>query len=289
MTSMETNRILLRSWRESDAEALYKYASDPLVGPSAGWAPHRNVEESLNIIRTLFNNDHTWAIVLKATAESIGCIGYYTAGESNIGIGPHDAEVGYWVARPYWNMGIATEALYLLVDHCFREKRYDTLWGDCFEDNLASLHVMEHCGFRDSGLVNPRSRLYHSEGRSVRVMKLLPVQKELLLRTSQSWDGAPLPHYPQGQPEITAVRHIIQPGQRLGWHHHDMLNFGILQQGELTIIAANGKEKTVNEGEAVVEMVGTVHHGENRGKVPVILDMFYLTTPGQPLSVPDII
>ena len=73
--AMETERLILRPWRESDAEALYRYASDPEVGPRAGWSPHKSVEESREIIRTVFNNDHTWAIELKATNEAIGCIG----------------------------------------------------------------------------------------------------------------------------------------------------------------------------------------------------------------------
>ena len=73
---METNRILLRPWRESDAPALFKYASDPEVGPRAGWPPHKSVEESLEIIRTVFNDDtNTWAIVLKETGEPIGARG----------------------------------------------------------------------------------------------------------------------------------------------------------------------------------------------------------------------
>ena len=107
-----------------------------------------------------------------------------------------------------------------------------------------------------------------------------------LLRTSQSWDGAELPDYPTGRPELVAIRYVFPPGKRLDWHHHDVMNFGVVQQGELTIITLDGKEKTVREGEAVVEMVGTVHHGENRGSVPVVLDMFYLSQKGQPLSVP---
>ncbi len=43
---MDTNRIILRPWCDSDAEVLYKWASDPDVGPRAGWAPHQSVEES---------------------------------------------------------------------------------------------------------------------------------------------------------------------------------------------------------------------------------------------------
>ena len=74
---MESNRILLRPWRESDAKTLFKWASDPEVGPRAGWAPHKSVEESLEIIRTVFNDAlHTWAIELKETGEAIGAMGY---------------------------------------------------------------------------------------------------------------------------------------------------------------------------------------------------------------------
>ncbi len=49
--------------------------------------------------------------------------------------------------------------------------------------------------------------------------------------------------------------------------------------------AQEGKEKTVHEGEAVVEMVNTIHHGENRGTKPVILYMFYLSQKDMPLAV----
>jgi RimJ/RimL family protein N-acetyltransferase len=94
---METERILLRYWQESDAEALFKYASDPDVGPRAGWPAHKSVEESREIIRTFFHNEMTWAIVLKETGEAIGCIGYYTHETSNIPIGENDCEVGYWI------------------------------------------------------------------------------------------------------------------------------------------------------------------------------------------------
>ena len=77
---METERILLPPWQESDAETLFKYASDPDVGPRAGWPPHQSVEESWEIIRTIFNKDRTWAIELKETCEVIGCIGYFIYG-----------------------------------------------------------------------------------------------------------------------------------------------------------------------------------------------------------------
>ena len=99
------------------------------------------------------------------------------------------------------------------------------------------------------------------------------VEHTELIRTSQSWDGVELPDYLKGRPELVAVKYVFPAGQKLGWHHHPVMNYGILIQGELTI------------GEPVVEMVNTIHHGENRGSKPVILYMFYLSQKGLPLAV----
>ena len=111
------------------------------------------------------------------------------------------------------------------------------------------------------------------------------VEAEELIRTSQSWDGVELPDYFEGRPELVAVKYVFPPGMKLGWHHHVAMNYGVLVQGELTIIGQDGKTKVVHEGEAVVEMVGTIHHGENRGTKPVILYMFYLSQKDLPLAV----
>ena len=113
------------------------------------------------------------------------------------------------------------------------------------------------------------------------------VETTELIRTSQSWDGAQLPDYLQGRPELVVRKYVFPAGQKLGWHHHPVMNYGVLVQGELTIIDKDGTEKVVRAGEAVVEMVGTVHHGENRGTQPAILYMFYLSQEGMPLSVPN--
>ena len=105
-----------------------------------------------------------------------------------------------------------------------------------------------------------------------------------LLRTSNSWDGARLPAFPNENAEIITMRYEFPPGKKLGWHHHDVINFGFLQQGELTIIDINGNVKVVRAGEVVVEMVGTIHHGENNGTETAILYMFYVAQKGTPLS-----
>ena len=106
-----------------------------------------------------------------------------------------------------------------------------------------------------------------------------------LLRTSQSWNEVDLPDYPLGRPELVAVKYIIPPGKKLGWHHHIAMNHGVLVQGELTIIAQDGKTKVMQAGEVVVEMVDAIHHGENRGTEPVVLYMFYLSQKDMNLTV----
>ena len=169
---METERILLRPWRESDAEALFKYASDPEVGPRAGWPPHQSVEESLEIIRTVFNTETMWAVELKETSEAIGCVGYLPASASNLKIENDQCEVGYWIAKPYWGKGICSEAMRLVVDHCFRVKGFTVLWGDYFPENPASGRVMEKCGFVDTGEETVCPNLSVGADRPVRVMKL---------------------------------------------------------------------------------------------------------------------
>ena len=132
---METERILLRPWRESDAEALYKYASDPDVGPRAGWPPHKSVEESQEIIRTVFNNATTWAIEWKATGEAIGAIGYGPSCDCNLPARDGEPITGYWIAKPYWNQGICTEALSLMIEHIRQTTDIPSLISGHFIDN----------------------------------------------------------------------------------------------------------------------------------------------------------
>ena len=126
---METERILLRPWLESDAETLFKYASDQEVGPHAGWPPHQSMEESLEIIRNVFSAEGMQAVIWKETDEPIGCVGYLPASASNLKIAEDQAEVGYWIPRPFWDKGICTGALQMVIDYCFNEKGFTMLFG----------------------------------------------------------------------------------------------------------------------------------------------------------------
>lgn len=109
-----------------------------------------------------------------------------------------------------------------------------------------------------------------------------------LLKTSQSWDGAELPDYPEGRPELRVLRVTLPPHSKLPKHHHDIMSYGVVNKGQLTLVReSDGMEKTVGPGEAVVETVGTVHHGENRGDIATEVTVFYISKEGTPLSVAD--
>ena len=99
--TLETERLILRRWEESDAEDLYKYASNPDVGPIAGWAVHASVDNSREIIKGVLSAPETYAAVLKETGHSVGSIRLMIGKASNIGIPDTEGEIGYWIGFPY--------------------------------------------------------------------------------------------------------------------------------------------------------------------------------------------
>ncbi len=153
-------RLILRPWMDADAEALYRFASDPLVGPAAGWPPHTSVENSREIIRTVLSARETYAMVLRydttdgVTGEIIpagtpvGSVGIMFKG---CGSYPHmantEAEIGYWVGLPLWGRGLVPEAVRAIQERCFTELSLDGLWCGYYEGNEKSRRVQEKCGF----------------------------------------------------------------------------------------------------------------------------------------------
>lgn len=106
-----------------------------------------------------------------------------------------------------------------------------------------------------------------------------------VVESSSSWDGTPLPAYPEGVPRVTILRAAIQPGAKLEMHRHRMINAGMVLRGELTVVdEGGGAERTFRAGEGIVELVGRRHYGENRGGEVVDLVMFYAGAEGMSLS-----
>ena len=83
--------------------------------------------------------------------KAIFQIGYVPAPESNLPTRDGEPLIGYWVAKPYWNQGICTEALELMLDHIRKTTDIKSLISSHYFDNPASGKVMEKCGFKPTG------------------------------------------------------------------------------------------------------------------------------------------
>lgn len=145
---LETKRLILRPWSESDAQSLYEFAKDPRVGPIAGWPVHTSVENSRQIIREVLSANETYAIVQKGEEKAIGSIGLMMGEKSNLSIGENEAEIGYWIGVPYWGRGMVPEAANALLKYAFERIGISKMWCGYFEGNEKSKRVQEKCGFR---------------------------------------------------------------------------------------------------------------------------------------------
>lgn len=145
---LKTERMILRPWQETDAEALYQCARDPRVGPIAGWPVHKSVEESGQIIRDILSAEETYAVVLKGTEVPVGSIGLLIGKKSNIKIGENEGEIGYWIGVPYWGQGLIPEAVRELIRHGFEDLGLETIWCGYFDGNEKSHRAQSKCGFR---------------------------------------------------------------------------------------------------------------------------------------------
>ena len=132
-----TERLVLRPWREADAESLYRYACDGEVGPAAGWKPHESVEESRQIIRTVLSQPDTLAVLLRERPEEA----------TDAPDGEGEPEIGYWIGRPFWGQGLIPEAVRELLRWCFTERGAARVWCGHSPGNDKSRRVIEKCGF----------------------------------------------------------------------------------------------------------------------------------------------
>jgi len=151
---LKTERLILRPWKDSDAEELYKYAKDPLVGPIAGWPPHTSVENSLEVIHDILSAPETYAVVLKETGLPVGSIGIMFSGSGYAPIKENEAEIGYWVGVPYWGQGLIPEAVRKIQEYCFEKLGCNALWCGYYDGNDKSRRVQEKCGFLYHHTVN---------------------------------------------------------------------------------------------------------------------------------------
>ena len=141
---LETKRLILRPWSEDDAKELYKYASDPDVGPPAGWPPHTSVENSREIIRTVLSAPETYAVCLKENGKPIGSIGLH---RNDLAEQEDEYELGYWIGKPFWGQGLIPEASREILRYAFEDLGMNRIWCGYYDGNEKSRKVQLKLGF----------------------------------------------------------------------------------------------------------------------------------------------
>ena len=144
----ETERLILRPWKESDAENLYKYAQDSEVGPIAGWPVHTSVINSLDIIKNVLSAPETYAVCLKEDNKAIGSIGLISPMQSHTKAACDEIEVGYWIGAAFWGKGYIPEAVRIMQKHAFENLGCSAMWCGYYDGNIKSKHCQEKCGFK---------------------------------------------------------------------------------------------------------------------------------------------
>ena len=148
---IETERLILRAFKQSDLDDFYEYASIIGVGEMAGWKHHETKEETQEILDLFILEDKTFAIVLKENNKVIGSLGVKKYGmEEKLSefFEYQGREIGYVLSKDYWGKGIMPEALNAIIEYLFNELDLDFLTCGYLEFNNQSKRVQEKCGFK---------------------------------------------------------------------------------------------------------------------------------------------
>ena len=167
--TLETERLVLRPFTMSDAEAMYtNWANDPEVTEYLSWPTHDNVEVTKNVLESWVNQYeelgfYHWDITVKEEGdEPIGSISVVGKKESIKSV-----SMGYCIGRQWWRKGITSEALATLIKFFFEEVGINRLVAEHDPANPGSGKVMEKCGLKYEGtlrsvLLTPRRGLADS-------------------------------------------------------------------------------------------------------------------------------
>lgn len=152
--TFETDRLILRKFELTDVEDMYNnWAHDDDVTRYITWTPHKNIEETNKVIQVYVNdsvreNYYHWCIILKETNEAIGSIGAFRLFDDL-----KTAEVGYCIGKKYWNKGVTTEALTVIIGFLFNEIGYNRIEARHDTKNPASGKVMSKSGLKLEGVL----------------------------------------------------------------------------------------------------------------------------------------
>lgn len=174
MKTLYTERLILRDWTMDDAEDLYEYASNPHVGPAAGWEPHGSFQVSLEYLESAIESGDTYAVELKENRKVIGSVGVHRDKLRS----PHVASrtIGYVLDEEYWGHGLMTEAVTEVMRHAFEDLGMQILSIQHFPDNERSRRVIQKCGFVYEGTIRMEGLDFDGRPRDALTYSVTPAE-----------------------------------------------------------------------------------------------------------------
>jgi len=157
---IETDRLLLRAFEESDLDDFYAYASIPGVGEMAGWPYHKSIETSKVILQAFLDNKDVFAIFHKADRRVIGSLGVHNSWLNREEKYNHlrAKNIGYVLSKDYWGQGLVPEAVKAVMNYGFKNLGLEAFSIEHFVENNQSRRVIEKCGF-----TFVRNGVYHAK------------------------------------------------------------------------------------------------------------------------------
>ena len=149
-TILETERLIIRTWQESDLDDFYAYASVPGVGEMAGWPHHQSIDTSRQILEKFMAGKNEFALYHKGDKKVIGSLGIHSSWANEDDEFKHLKlkEIGFVLSKAYWGQGLMPEAVKVVINYCFTQLGLDALTCGHFKSNPQSRRVIEKCGFK---------------------------------------------------------------------------------------------------------------------------------------------
>jgi ribosomal-protein-alanine N-acetyltransferase len=150
---LESRALVLRPLAGRDLLDMWEYLSDPLISEFTTWEYHQDMAATLAYLESVLGKQargevENWGIELQSEGKLVGMAGFGNVDETH-----RHGEIGYVLSRKYWNRGIMSEAVGLIVREGFSSLGLEKIIGRCIDENIGSRRVLEKAGFRQEGLL----------------------------------------------------------------------------------------------------------------------------------------
>ncbi len=151
---LKTERLILRPYEASDAEAIYGVVSRWEIAETTVSIPHpyprQNVDWWINFLKDSMEKGNAYEFGIFKRDEPhvyLGNCGFVSISKQH-----NNGELDYFINPDYWNQGYGTEACRRLVEFGFRELGLERIYGRCMTKNEGSRRIMEKAGLKYEGL-----------------------------------------------------------------------------------------------------------------------------------------